>query len=79
VQIVNHDVLADRLGYDLYGFQIELDPKAAEGFRRDWKISPTISPEKHLAYAVQWFGLALTLTALFYWINSRKQSEESDE
>jgi cytochrome oxidase assembly protein ShyY1 len=24
-----------------------------------------ISPEKHLAYALQWFGLALVLTVMF--------------
>ncbi|MDD4914078.1 MAG: SURF1 family protein [Methylococcales bacterium] len=79
VQVVNHDVLASRLGYDLYSFQIELDPKASEGYRRNWQVSPILSPEKHLAYAVQWFGLALTLTALFFWINNRKQSEDSEE
>ena len=79
VQIVSADVLAHKLGYELYGFQIELDAKAPEGYRRDWKVNPTISPEKHLAYAVQWFGLALTLTALFFWFNGRKQSEDSDE
>lgn len=79
VQVVNHDVLAARLGYDLYSFQIELDSKSPEGYRRDWKISPVLPPEKHLAYAVQWFGLALTLTVLFFWINNRKSSEDSEE
>lgn len=77
VQVVDSRVLADKLGYDVYDFQIELDADAGEGYRREWKISSTIPPEKHLAYAVQWFGLALTLTGLFIWISSRKRSEHT--
>jgi surfeit locus 1 family protein len=77
VQVVDSRVLAAKLTYDLYDFQIELNADAAEGYRREWKISSTIPPEKHLAYAVQWFGLALTLTGLFIWISSRKRSEHT--
>jgi len=77
VQVVDSRVLAARLAYDLYDFQIELDADASEGYRRQWKSSSTIPPEKHLAYAVQWFGLALTLTGLFIWISIRKRSEHS--
>jgi len=77
VQVVDSRILAARLGYDLYDFQIELDADAAEGYRRQWKTASTIPPEKHLAYAVQWFGLALTLTGLFIWISSRKRSEHT--
>jgi surfeit locus 1 family protein len=35
------------------------------GYVRHWNISTLISPEKHLAYALQWFGLALVLTVMF--------------
>ncbi|WP_347989255.1 SURF1 family protein [Methylomonas sp. AM2-LC] len=72
VQVVDSEVLAAKLAYGLYNFQIELDAEASEGYKRQWKISAIISPEKHLAYAVQWFGLALALTGLFIWISSRK-------
>ncbi|MDD1620615.1 MAG: SURF1 family protein [Methylococcaceae bacterium] len=77
VQVIDSRVLAARLAYDLYDFQIELDGEADEGYRRQWKSGSTIPPEKHLAYAVQWFGLALTLTGLFIWISSRKRSEHT--
>lgn len=77
VQVVDADVLSAKLGYELYDFQIELDAKAIEGYRRQWKAASIIPPEKHLAYAVQWFGLALTLTGLFIWISSRKRSEHT--
>ncbi|QWF70412.1 SURF1 family protein [Methylomonas paludis] len=72
VQVINSQILAAKLSYDLYDFQIELDAKETEGYKRQWQISTTIPPEKHQAYAVQWFGLALTLTALFFWITIRK-------
>ena len=74
VQVVDSKVLANRLGYELYDFQVELDPLEAEGYKRDWKINTAIPPEKHLAYAVQWFGLALTLSVLFILKHIRKQS-----
>lgn len=77
VQLVDKQMLAARLNQDLLDFQIELNAEAVEGFKRDWKIVTAIPPEKHIAYAVQWFGLALTLTGLYFWISIRKQSEHS--
>jgi len=77
VQVVDSTVLAGRLGYGLYDYQIELDAAAPQGYRREWKINTLITPEKHLGYAVQWFGLALTLTGLFFWMSSRKSSEHT--
>lgn len=42
---------------------LRLDPAMNDiGYARDLDILPnTIPPERHLAYAVQWFGLALTV------------------
>ncbi|MCQ8106410.1 SURF1 family protein [Methylomonas sp. SURF-2] len=77
VQVVDSKVLSRKLGYDVAAFQIELEPAAAEGYKREWKIDVPIPPEKHLAYAVQWFGLALTLTALFIWISVKRTSEHT--
>ncbi len=72
VQLVDTKVLSDKLGYELYDFQIELGADAANGYRREWKINTAIPPEKHIAYAVQWFGLALALTCLFVWISIKE-------
>lgn len=65
VQVVDSHVLAKKLGYPLFSFQIELDQEMSDGYSREWKKNTIIPPEKHVAYAVQWFGLALTLTVLF--------------
>lgn len=65
VQVVDHEILAEKLDYSLLDFQIELDPAMQDGYRRDWQKVSIMPPEKHIAYAVQWFALALTLTVLF--------------
>jgi surfeit locus 1 family protein len=65
VQIVDTQVLSKQLAYPLWSFQIELDKEAANGFKREWHEPTSMTPEKHIAYAVQWFLLALTLTVLF--------------
>ncbi len=67
VQVVNTEILAKRLGYPLFNFQIELDVNMTDGYDRTWKDRVIMPPEKHLAYAVQWFALAITLTILFVW------------
>ena len=72
VQVIDKQLLAEKLGYTLSDYQVELDPAQSEGYQRQWKIAVAIPPEKHQAYAVQWFGLALTLTALFFWNSCRK-------
>ena len=65
LQLVDNQRIAKKSGYNFLPFQIELDEKVSEGYVRDWKIKSKMPPEKHIAYAVQWFGLALTLSILF--------------
>ena len=73
VQVVDSRVLSEKLGYPLVAFQIELSNESDEGYLREWNVAPTISPEKHVGYAMQWFGLALTLTVLFFWYSFKTQ------
>lgn len=72
VQVIDSPTLARKLGYPLFSFQLELAPNHANGYRREWLKNTLITPEKHTAYAVQWFSLALTLTLLFFWYSSKK-------
>lgn len=65
VGIIDTNVLAKELGYELFAFQLELAPEMPNGFKREWKAANIMQPEQHLAYAMQWFGLALVLTILF--------------
>ncbi len=36
-----------------------LDPQAADGYQRRWQPSLHLSPERHLAYAIQWFAFGI--------------------
>ena len=65
LQLVDAKILSKKSGYELLPFQVELDKDVQEGYHRDWKRKSKMPPEKHIAYAVQWFGLALTLSVLF--------------
>jgi surfeit locus 1 family protein len=61
VQVVSFPTmpeLEDRLNTPLASFQLLLDPDDADGFVRDWRPA-ALPQERHIGYAVQWFGLAL--------------------
>lgn len=79
VQVVDSNVLAEKLGYSVFQFQLELDKNLPDGFKRDWHTSTIMLPEQHTAYAIQWFALALTLTILFIWHSFKKNDAQSKE
>ena len=71
-QVVDSEILAKKLAYPLFPFQIELDKDQRAGFKREWQTTTIMLPEQHIAYAIQWFALALTLTILFIWYSFKK-------
>jgi len=60
--------LIDQIGYAVYDYQLLMDQDNQEGFLRDWR-PVLMSPEKHIAYSVQWFALAITLVIIFFVVN----------
>ena len=59
---------------------LRLDPALKIGYLRDLDILPnTLPPERHLGYAVQWFGLALTvlITALALTLRKRRRRSQA--
>ncbi|MBN6151342.1 SURF1 family protein [Xanthomonas sp. AmX2] len=60
---------------DILSQVLRLDPALPMGYTRDLELLPnTLPPERHLGYAVQWFGLALAVlftAAVLTW-RSRK-------
>ncbi len=77
IQVVDIEVLSQHLGYKLLPFQVELDQDAAGGYKRDWHTPLAMPPEQHIAYAVQWFLLAITLTLLFFKYGRHKNHEQT--
>jgi surfeit locus 1 family protein len=75
VQVVDSQVLAKKLAYSIFSFQLEMDKDLPDGFKREWKTATIMLPEQHTAYAVQWFALAFTLTLLFIWYSFKSNDE----
>ena len=67
VQVVDEARLSELLGYPLLPYQILLDNDAGQGYVRNWDKPYPMSPERHIAYAVQWFALAAVLALIFFW------------
>ncbi len=76
VQIINAQKIAQKLGYVVLDFQVQLLPTQNDGYTRDWQISTKMPPEKHKAYAFQWFALAVTLILLTLWISCKKETND---
>ncbi len=53
-----------QLGMPLRSYQLLLDPVAPDGYQRAWQPGG-MGPDRHMAYAVQWFGLALTVFIIY--------------
>ena len=66
----------------LYGIKLApaaqvllLDKGDADGYLRAW-APPGIAPMRHLAYAAQWFGLALALIVIYVVTNLKRSAHE---
>lgn len=55
-------------GRPLYPQIVLLDPALPDGYVRDWQ-APGLPPDRHIGYAVQWYGLALTLLVIYVVVN----------
>ncbi len=70
--------IGQRLGHPLLPLALLLDPKEPEGFVRDWKPVYGITPDKHRAYAAQWFTLALVLLLIYVGVNTHRAHSEHE-
>lgn len=68
--------LAERLGRPLAARVLRVDPAQEIGFTRTLDVQAnTLPPEKHQAYALQWFGLATAWLILWIYVARRKKNE----
>ncbi len=72
VQTVDLPRIGAELGGDIAPLLLLLAPGEADGFERDWRPVRGIGPERHRAYAVQWFALALALVVIYVVVNTRR-------
>ena len=73
VQYLDFDQMGARLGAPLLPVTVRLSESATAGYVRDWSVVP-MTPAKHIAYAVQWFGLALAVLVLYLVLNVKRRS-----
>ncbi|MBE0468906.1 MAG: SURF1 family protein [Methyloprofundus sp.] len=76
VQIINNAKIASKLNQPIFDFQVQLLADQPNGYTRNWQINRRMPPEKHIAYAVQWFALAITLILLILWISCKKNKDD---
>jgi surfeit locus 1 family protein len=60
----------------LRDYQLLLDKDDPDGYVRDWQPGG-MDPARHLGYAVQWFGLALTVTVIYCVLMLRNRKKSS--
>jgi len=67
--------LADATGIPLRPYMVLLSEQAEFGFERQWEPQ-VMSPQKHQAYALQWFSLALACGVIFIFACRQKKNNK---
>lgn len=78
INTVEPDKLWAQLDRNGLPYELRLEPGPA-ALQADWPVV-SMSPDKHIGYAVQWFALAITLVGLFIYLgihNAREHRHES--
>jgi len=65
VELIDTQMLSQFLHKSVYPFIIRLSKQSAHGYVREWAIV-SMPPERHYAYALQWFAIALLVLVLFF-------------
>jgi surfeit locus 1 family protein len=66
--------LATALGKPIEDGQLLLSDNQPQGYARDWQpASAGFGPERHISYAVQWWGLGLLTFGLFFFMNLKRR------
>jgi len=68
IQAVEIDVLADTLNQKFVNYTVRIDSASAGALEAGWMVV-NVQPEKHTAYAVQWFAMSLALLLLIVYTN----------
>lgn len=75
-QLLNFPTYAELKGLFGPGLQARillLDANAPDGYERIRQIDVGFAPERHVGYAIQWFGMAFTVLIIFVVLNFKRQ------
>lgn len=73
VQFLDFEGMAQRLGRDLLPITIRMSADSGPGYLREWSLV-SMGPQKHIAYAVQWYSMAAVFLILV-WLANRKRKQ----
>ncbi|HSG10332.1 MAG TPA: SURF1 family protein [Gammaproteobacteria bacterium] len=76
IQNIDLEAIGQRLGQAVIPVVVLLDMNDTDGFARDWQPVYGIMPDKHRAYAMQWFSLALVLIIIYVGVNTRRNGKQ---
>lgn len=77
IQYLDFDQLGDLLGVRLLPVILRLDADSGEGYLREWPVV-SVTPERHWAYAVQWYGMALAVLLIVLTLGVKKKEAHDD-
>lgn len=72
VELIDTKLLGHFLHKSVYPFIIRLGQHEANGYVREWAIV-AMPPQRHYAYALQWFAMALVILILFIALNIERK------
>ena len=78
VQSLDYTAMEQTTGYRFLRAQLWLSAPADDPLIREWSAYYGITPERHRAYAVQWFGLATTLLILYVAVTLRRSKPKGE-
>ena len=78
VERVELATMERQLGYSLLPYIVQLDATHPQGFVREWQPYVGIGPDRHRAYAFQWFSLALALVVIYLVVNTRPRAQSAE-
>ena len=67
-----HAELARALDRPLQHRIVLLDAKQPDGYERVWQAHFGLGPERHIAYAVQWFAMAAAVVAIYLTLSFKR-------
>ena len=78
VQQIEIDKFSQLIDKKLLPFVVYLDKKESVGYKKNWQPI-VMPPEKHRAYAFQWFSLAIAWLSLMIWAAIKTSKSDKDQ
>lgn len=79
VQSLDIAALAKARAMALMRYALVIDEGQPGALQYDWSPIPEMGPEKHLGYAVQWYGLAVALLIIYIGVNTRHRTNDGNK